>query len=125
MLLGVWISILCTVNDSVLLGMARSSYTAIANGAKLLTFVIGVPFAFHYYGLMAAIVVLNVGEVVRYVVLWLFSRRKHLAFGRDDLALTILFLIAVVGARELLFALGLASGMDGLFPVLRPETWVR
>jgi O-antigen/teichoic acid export membrane protein len=125
MLLGVWISILCTVNDSVLLGMARSSYTAIANGAKLLTFVIGVPFAFHYYGLMAAIVVLNVGEVVRYVVLWLFSRRKHLAFGRDDLALTILFLIAVVGARELLFALGLASGMDGLFPVLRPETWAR
>ena len=125
MLLGVWVSILCTINDSVLLGMARPASTAIANGAKLLTFVIGVPIAFHYYGLMVAIIVLNAGEVVRYVVLWLFSRRKHLAFGRDDLALTVLFLMALVGARELLFVLGLASGMDGLFPILQPETWVR
>ncbi len=125
MLLGVWVSILCTINDSVLLGMARPAYTAIANGAKLLTFIIGVPIAFHYYGLMAAIIVLNAGEVVRYVVLWLFSRRKHLAFGRDDLALTVLFLMALVGARELLFVLGLASGMDGLFPALQPESWVR
>ena len=64
-------------------------------------------------------IVLNAGEVVRYVVLWLFSRRQHLAFGRDDLALTILFLTALVGARELLFVLGLASGMDGLFPALQ------
>ena len=33
--------------------------------------------------------------------------------------------MALVGARELLFVLGLASGMDGLFPILQPETWVR
>ena len=72
---------------------------------------------------MASIIVLNAGEFVRYVVLWLFSRRKHLAFGRDDLALTILFLITVVGAREILSALGLSSGFYGLFPVLHPETW--
>jgi hypothetical protein len=109
----------------VLLGMARPAYTAIANGAKLLTFVIGVPIAFHYYGLMAAIFVLNAGEVVRYVVLWLFSRRKHLAFGRDDLALTLLFLIALGGARELLAALGLASGLEELFPFVRADTWIR
>ena len=125
MLLGVWVSILCTINDSVLLGMARPAYTAIANAAKLLTFVIGVPIAFHHYGLMAAIVVLNAGEVIRYVVLWLFSRRKHLAFGRDDLALTLLFLIAIVGARELLVVLGLASGIEGLFPVLQLASWVK
>ncbi len=74
---------------------------------------------------MAAIIVLNAGEVVRYLVLWLFSRRKHLAFGRDDLALTILFLMAVVGARELLMVLGFASGIEGLFPAMQPETWAR
>ncbi|NUT01579.1 MAG: oligosaccharide flippase family protein [Sphingomonas sp.] len=125
LLLGVWVAILCKVNDSVLLGMARPAYTAIANGAKLLTFVVGIPFAFLYYGLMGAIVVLNAGEVVRYVVLWLFSRRKHLAFGRDDLALTIFFLIAVVGIREVLSRTGLTSGIEALFPVLRPEMWAR
>lgn len=124
LLLGVWVSVLCKVNDSVLLGMAQPAYTAVANAAKLTTFVVGVPIAFHYYGLMAAIVVLNAGEVVRYLVLWAFSRRRHLAFGRDDLALTILFLIAIVAARELLAKLGLTGGVVGLFPVLNPEAWV-
>lgn len=125
LLLGVWMAILCRVNDSVLLGMAQPAYTAMANGAKLLTLVIFVPLAFHFYGLMAAIIVLNAGEVVRYSVLWLFSRRRHLAFGRDDLALTILFLIAVVAARELLAVLGLTGGIEDLFPVLNPELWAR
>lgn len=125
LLLGVWVSILCKVNDSVLLGVAQPAYTAIANAAKLITFVIGVPIAFHYFGLMAAIVVLNAGEVVRYVMLWAFSRRSHLAFGRDDLALTILFLFAIFLLRELLAAMGLTGGIDSLFPVLKLELWVR
>jgi hypothetical protein len=105
--------------------MAQPAYTAIANGAKLLTFVIGVPIAFHQYGLMAAIIVLNAGEVVRYLVLWMFSRPRHLAFGRDDLALTVLFLIAIIVFRELLAGLGLTGGIEDLFPVLKPELWAR
>ena len=84
----------------------------------LLTLVIGVPLAFHYSGFLAAVVMLNVGEVVRYVVLWSFSRRQHLGFGRDDLALTILFLIAVVAIREVLQLVGLTGGILGLFPLL-------
>jgi O-antigen/teichoic acid export membrane protein len=125
LLLGVWIAILCRVNDSVLLGMAQPAYTAFANAAKLATLVVGVPIAFHYYGLMAAIVVLNAGEVVRYLVLWAFSRRAHLAFGRDDLALTILFLVATLAVRELLAKLGLTGGIVDLFPALKPELWAR
>lgn len=119
LLLGVWISILATVNDSVLLGTAKPAPPAIAQGAKLLTFIVGVPLAFHYSGLIAAIVVLNAGEVVRYVVLWAFSRKQHLGFGRDDLALTLLFLGAVVVFRELLTMLGLTTGIEDLFPILQ------
>ena len=125
MLLGVWVAILCMVNDSMLLGMARPAYTAIANAAKLADLRHRRADRIPLLGTDGAIVVLNAGEVVRYVVLWLFSRRKHLAFGRDDLALTILFLIAILGARELLMVLGLASGIEGLFPALLPETWAR
>ena len=125
MLLGVWVAVLCTVNDSVLLGTAKPAYPAIANAAKLATFVIGVPIAFHYNGLLAALIVLNVGEVVRYVVLWFFSRRQHLAFGRDDLALTILFIIGVLAARELFWLVGLTGDLNALFPVLQPEVWAQ
>jgi O-antigen/teichoic acid export membrane protein len=119
LLLGVWISILATVNDSVLLGTAKPVFPAIAQGAKLLTFIVGVPLAFHYSGLIAAIVVLNAGEVVRYVVLWAFSRKQHLGFGRDDLALTLVFLVGVVVVREALTVLGLTSGIEELFPFLK------
>ena len=125
MLLGVWVAILSTVNDSVLLGTAKPAYPAIANAAKLATFIIGVPIAFHYYGLLVALIVLNAGEVVRYVVLWAFSRRQHLAFGRDDLALTILFLIAILAIRELFALIGLTGDLNALFPLLQPEAWSR
>jgi O-antigen/teichoic acid export membrane protein len=123
MLLGVWVAILCTVNDSVMLGTAKPAYPAIANAAKLATFIVGVPIAFQYYGLLAALVVLNAGEVVRYVVLWAFSRRQHLAFGRDDLALTILFFMATLAIREFSYLIGLTGDLNSLFPVFQPELW--
>jgi O-antigen/teichoic acid export membrane protein len=125
LLLGVWFTILSTVNSSILLGTARPALPALANGAKLLAYVILVPLAFHYYGLIAAIMVVNMGEVVRYLVLWMFTRKQHLAFGRDDLALTILFVATLVVVRQLLLALGLTGGLDDLLPVLRPEFWGR
>ena len=125
MLLGVWVAVLCTVNDSVMLGTAKPAYPAIANAAKLATYIIGVPIAFQHYGLLAALIVLNAGEVVRYVVLWVFSRRQHLAFGRDDLALTILFLIAILAIRELFSLVGLTGDLNALFPVLQPEVWAQ
>ena len=81
------------------------------------------PIAFQYYGLLAALIVLNAGEVVRYVVLWAFSRRHHLAYGRDDLGLTILFFIAIFAIRELSYLIGLTGDLNSLFPVLQPELW--
>jgi O-antigen/teichoic acid export membrane protein len=123
MLLGVWMSILSVVNDSVLLGTGKPAYTTIANAAKLLTFVVGVPLGFQFGGLLGAVVVLNAGEVMRYVVLWIFSRKQHLAFGREDLGLTLLFLVSVLAAREALSALGLTTDITSLFPFLDPSWW--
>lgn len=117
LLLGVWLSILSTVNDSVLLGMGKPAYTTGANAAKLITLIIGVPIAFGYWGLIGAVLVLNVGEAARYLVLWWLGRRQHLGFGRDDLALTILFLIAIPAVRKLLWSIGLTGDVASLFPI--------
>jgi O-antigen/teichoic acid export membrane protein len=117
LLLGVWLSILSAVNDSVLLGMGKPAYTTGANAAKLITLIIGVPIAFTYWGLIGAVLVLNVGEAARYLVLWWFGRRQHLGFGRDDLALTILFLIAIPAVRKLLWSIGLTGDVASLFPI--------
>ena len=116
LLLGVWLAILCVVNDSILLGTGKPAYTTAANAAKLVTLLLGIPIAFHYWGLIGAVLVLNVGEAVRYVVLWAFGRRQHLGFGRDDLALTVLFLITIPFVRELLFSIGATGDILSLFP---------
>lgn len=117
LLLGVWLAILCVVNDSILLGTGKPAYTTTANAAKLATLVVGIPIAFHYEGLLGAVLIINVGEAVRYVTLWWFSRRQHLGFGRDDLALTILFLITIPFARKLLWSIGLSGDIGSLFPI--------
>ena len=117
LLLGVWLAILCVVNDSILLGTGKPAYTTTANAAKLATLVVGIPIAFYYEGLLGAVLILNVGEAVRYVTLWWFSRRQHLGFGRDDLALTILFLITIPVARKLLWSIGLSGDIGSLFPI--------
>lgn len=120
LLVGVWFAILATINEQIVMGKLNPSYTAYGNATKLATLLIGVPIVFINYGFTFALLVLVAGEVVRYVTLWAFSRRQHLGFGRDDLALTVLFVIAIFGFRKVLTLMGIAEGIFELFPVL-PE----
>jgi O-antigen/teichoic acid export membrane protein len=118
LVLGVWFAVLCTVNDSIMLGTKKPAYPAVSSGAKLLFYFVAIPAAFFSLGFMAAVLVLSVGEVIRYLVLWTFSRRKHLAFGRDDLALTIVFGGSILLFREILSLAGLTGGITTLYPIL-------
>jgi hypothetical protein len=59
---------------------------------------------------------LGIGEAIKYVVLWLQSRRHNLSFARDDLALSIAFVLSIPLFRELLFQIGLTPDLHALFP---------
>ena len=107
---GVWFGILTSTNDSILMGLSRPAYPALSNTAKLMTYLVGVPLAFHLYGFIAAIVVISAGELVKYVALWALSHKEHLRFGRDDLALTILFAVTGALLSEAVRLLGLGTG---------------
>lgn len=109
---GVWFQILTATNDAILLGLSKPAYPAISNAAKLLTYVIGVPLAFHFYGFTAAIVVISAGEIVKYLALWALSHKQHLHFGRDDLGLTLAFGVTAIAVRQLLFVLGWGPTLD-------------
>lgn len=88
---GVWFGILTSTNDAILMGLSRPAYPALSNAAKLATYVIGAPLAFYSFGFLAAVAVISVGEIVKYVALWILSHKEHLHFGRDDLVLTMIF----------------------------------
>jgi O-antigen/teichoic acid export membrane protein len=112
---GVWFGILTSTNDSILMGLSRPAYPALSNAAKLATYLIGVPLAFHYYGFTAAVAVISLGEFVKYVALWVLSHKEHFRFGRDDLILTLVFAGTAVIGEELI---RLAAGEGGIRTVI-------
>ena len=116
--LGTWFAILSSINDSIMIGLGHSKISAAGNFAKLVSYIIGVPLALAWRGLDAAIIVLSAGEMVRYLTLWVASRREGLGFARNDAVLTIVLLAGVVLFRLAFQALGLTSGIEGLFPFI-------
>jgi O-antigen/teichoic acid export membrane protein len=116
---GVWFGILTSTNDSILMGLSRPAYPALSNTAKLISYIVGVPLAFHFYGFTGAIAVISAGEIVKYAVLWALSHQEHLHFGRDDLLLTIIFAITAFVTWELVRATGLDAGGVDLRGTLR------
>jgi hypothetical protein len=83
------------------MGLSRPAYPALSNAAKLATYLIGAPLAFYFSGFLAAVVVISVGEIVKYVTLWMLSHKEHLHFGRDDLVLTLIFAFTAAVSSEL------------------------
>jgi O-antigen/teichoic acid export membrane protein len=118
--IGVWFGILTSTNDSILMGLARPAYPALSNGAKLITYVVGVPLAFAFYGFTAAVAVIALGEIVKYAALWLLSHKEHLQFGRDDLLLTLAFAVTAVVVGEITRILGVGGGLQAILPHLLP-----
>lgn len=115
LILGTWFTILTATSDALLMGLSRPGYTAASNAAKLASYVIGVPLAFHWSGFYAVIAVLSGGEVIKYAALWWISHKEHLRFGRDDAILTLIFLLSAFLFREIFHAAGLVGGIGILF----------
>ena len=116
LMIGAWVAILSTVNEYMLLGVSKPAMPTFANAAKFLSYAIAMPLAFHYLGFFGAILALSVGEAVKYVALWGQSRSHNLSFARDDLVLSMVFVISILAFREALFAIGLTPDLQALFP---------
>jgi O-antigen/teichoic acid export membrane protein len=114
---GVWFSILATINESVLLGISRPVYGAIANSVKLGVLAVGLPLVAVSYGILGAVYVIALSEAVRYVPLWWFQRREHLSFGRQDMILTFAMFAMLVAWRGTFNAMGLTADVRSLLPI--------
>ena len=90
MILGVWFSILCNINESIMLGFGRPKYAAIGNATKLGWLFVGMPFGFALYGMFGIIVVLAAGDALRYVPVYIGQKQMRFSFGWQDLVATLL-----------------------------------
>jgi O-antigen/teichoic acid export membrane protein len=114
---GVWFSILCTINEAVLLGIGRPVYGAWGNAAKLVWLLAAVPLALGFVGLEGALIAVASSEIARYIPLWRAQKREHVSFARVDVAATCLLIFLTAAITGLLSAAGLTSGFSNLLAV--------
>lgn len=112
---GVWFSILCTLSESVLLGIGRPSYGAIANLIKFAWLLVGLPLAVVYYGIAGAICVMASSDFVRYLPLLYSQKAEHISFFRQDVVITIAMSGMVIAWRTLFWSLGISGNVENLW----------
>jgi O-antigen/teichoic acid export membrane protein len=114
LILGSWVSILASVNDSTLLGLGKPSYGAISNSAKFGFLGIGLPLGFMVHGVLGVVVVFAMGDLCRYVPIFIGQRRERFSFGMQDLLLTLVA-FSLIGVWEWLrWISGFGTSFDEL-----------
>jgi len=118
LIVGSWFSVLAYVNESILLGLGKPSYSAASNGVKLAFLAIGLPVMVKTSGLLGGVMVVALADLCRYVPILIGQRRERFSFGMQDLGLTS----AVFATIALLEWLRWASGFGTSFDTL-PIDW--
>lgn len=115
MLLGVWASILCSMNEYALLGVGKPAYGAFGNMTKITLLASGIPLALHFTGIAGTIVIVALSDYGRYVPILVGQSREHISFFRQDVAATGL-MIALISIFVLVrWELGWGTPFDGMF----------
>lgn len=111
LLFGTWFSILGTMADSMMMGIGKPSSVALSNAVKLAILAAALPFALVQYGINEALAVFVVAEAARYLVLMVKQRSAGVAFSRQDILATLIFIILIFAFRELTMLVGLTGGI--------------
>ncbi len=113
--LGLWFTVLATIGESTMLGIAKPMYSAIANAMKLAWLVVFVPLGAATFGPVGAVIAVASSDLARYTGASVGLKIEELSLFWQDALGTILLIVAIVGFRETLSLVGLATN----FP-----TWV-
>ena len=114
LLFGVWLAILCAINEFVMLGIGRPLYNVAGNSVKLLYFLSVLPLAYGSLGIIGAVLAIAFSEMGRYCAFGLGQRRERLSFFRQDLSATIVFLVLVGGLSWIRSAAGFGTPFDNV-----------
>jgi O-antigen/teichoic acid export membrane protein len=115
--LAVWVGIICTLNENVLLGLGKPVYGAVGNAGKLLVLVVLLPLGVVHYGILGAAAASVAAEVARYGCLTVGLTRERVLFTWQDVCATVLMLGVALAIGMLASRLGLAGPSSGLFAI--------
>jgi O-antigen/teichoic acid export membrane protein len=111
---GVWISILCSVNESTLLGLGTPRYNAIGYSMKFGWLLVGLPLSIRYFGPVGGVMVVAASDVFRYPSVLFGQIRERFAFGTQDLYMTLVMMGLLSIFEWLRWILGLGTSFGNL-----------
>jgi O-antigen/teichoic acid export membrane protein len=87
--LGLWHTLLYQTAAPVLFSLGKSKYAAIGNAAYCVTIILGIPIAFHFFGLPGAVIAVALGDLPNYAIIQYGATREGIRPLRQDLLLTL------------------------------------
>jgi len=115
LIIGGWFSILCSLNESTLLGLGAPRYGAIAYSVKFLWLLVGLPLGINKFGPVGGIIAIAVSDIFRYPAVFFGQIQQRFAFGWQDLFATLLMLVLFAIFVWLRWMLGLGTPFDSVF----------
>ncbi len=114
LIIGTWISLLCSVNESTLLGFGKPQYATAGFSFKFAWLLIGLPFGFAHFGAIGAIFVIAVCDIFRYFPALIGQIQQRFAFVTQDLLITLLMFSLLALFQWIRWSFGLGTSFDEL-----------
>lgn len=90
--LGLWHTLLYQSTMPVLFSLGKTKYNAVGNAAFCAGMLVGIPIAFHFFGLFGAVIAVAAGDFPLYIVTQYGATREGVRPLRQDLQVTGIFL---------------------------------
>jgi O-antigen/teichoic acid export membrane protein len=116
--LGVWFSIICTINESTLLGFGKPQYGVFANGLKLVWLVVGIPTCVVTYGVAGVIIVVLLSDAWRYPAIFIGQHRERFSFVWQDAMITGVFFALIASGEWLRWSMGFQTSFGAIWPTI-------
>jgi O-antigen/teichoic acid export membrane protein len=90
--LGLWHTLLYSTTGDILFSLKKPKYNAIGTACFCITMFVALPIAFHYGGLLGAVITVAAGDFPFYIVLEIGAAREKVSLWRQDALATGVFL---------------------------------
>jgi O-antigen/teichoic acid export membrane protein len=113
LVIGVWFSILCAINESSLLGFGKPSFGTVANALKLIYLIVGLQLSFAQYGIMGAAAFIAAADLCRYIPILVGQVKQRFSFAIQDVFLTLAVFSLLAAEEFFRWWLGFGTSLDG------------
>ncbi|WP_260705502.1 oligosaccharide flippase family protein [Edaphobacter flagellatus] len=90
--IGLWHTLMYQTTSPVLFSLGKPNYNAYGNAAYCVAMLVGLPLAFHFWGMVGAVIAIAAGDFPLYLVIQTGATREGVKPFKQDAQLTAIFI---------------------------------